>query len=586
MADSMVEGGSPPVPRDDERDRGRPRRNGPLQRLQAFRRLPQKAQRQRLACALIRPFAGLALGPGSRAAQAGSLPMTPPQDPWPGDAEKGADLLQGRFSLAGRTLVDPHPLWAPRGAGEAWRRELQTFAWLRDLRSVGGDQARRAARELTLAWIGNRQAQQGLARDPVVIGQRLSNWLGFYEFFVASAEIDVRTLVLESLERQARILNRLLPAGLAGADLVAALKGLIYAGCSLPGQSAWRNRAVQLIETELPHQVLADGGHIERSPDRHLAVLRDLLDLRAVLQAAEIEPPPALVDAITVMAPVLRLWRHGDGGLALFNGSSEGEPLQIDMVLQRCPGPKRPHTAAPECGFHRLQAGRSLLIVDAGAPPPAGLDLVSHAGTGAFEFSVGRERVIVNCGSQTAMTEWIEPQKATAAHSALVVENTNSSEVLAAGGLGRRPDEVTCRREEVDGHVLLELAHDGYRSSFGLVHRRRLYLSPQGDDLRGEDCLEGDGLSGAGKAFQIRFHLHPDVRASLAQAGDSLFLRTPKGSGWRLRAAGAELGLEPSVYLGQSGAFRRGEQVVLSGRTEGASTTVKWALQREKTSRK
>ena len=69
-------------------------------------------------------------------------------------------------------------------------------------------------------------------------------------------------------------------------------------------------------------------------------------------------------------------------------------------------------------------------------------------------------------------------------------------------------------------------------------------------------------------------------------AGDSLFLRTPKGSGWRLRAAGAEISLEPSVYLGQSGAFRRGEQVVLSGRTEGASTTVKWALQREGTARK
>ena len=586
MAARTLSGGDLPLTQKEAPRRAKAVQTGLKAQVRSFRRLPRDLQTARLLLAVKRRLVPFEPGMRSRAAQAGNLPLVPPQDPWPGDAANGAAILQGRFTLAGRCLVEPYPMWSPRGASAAWRRELHSFSWLRDLRASGGDAARRSARDLTLGWIEARPAAQGPAYDPVVVGERLATWLGFYDFFVASGEIEFRTLVLESLERQARILNRLLPAGLTGADLVTALKGLIYAGCSLPGRAEWRNRGVLLLERELPRQILADGGHIERSPARHLAVLRDLVDLRALLQSCEIEPPPALVDAITTMAPVLRLWRHGDGGLALFNDTGEAEDLQIDMVLQRCPGPKRPHMAAPDSGYYRLQAGRSVVIVDAGRPPGPGLDDCTHAGTGSFELSVGRERVIVNCGAQSAYPDWVEAQKATAGHSTLVIENTNSSELLPGGGLGRRPGAVSCRREEVEGHLLLEFSHDGYAQPFGLRHRRRLYLSPKGDDFRGEDSLEAIGQAAPGRLFHIRFHLHPDIRASLAQAGGSLFLCTPKGSGWRLRTSGVELSLEPSIYLGRNGEFRRSQQIVLSGRTAEAATAVKWAFHRESAERR
>jgi hypothetical protein len=39
--------------------------------------------------------------------------------------------------------------------------------------------------------------------------------------------------------------------------------------------------------------------------------------------------------------------------------------------------------------------------------------------------------------------------------------------------------------------------------------------------------------------------------------------------------------LEPSVYLGEPGQVRRGQQVVLTGYTKGSETIVKWALRKE-----
>ena len=50
------------------------------------------------------------------------------------------------------------------------------------------------------------------------------------------------------------------------------------------------------------------------------------------------------------------------------------------------------------------------------------------------------------------------------------------------------------------------------------------------------------------------------------QDGSAALLRMPSGIVWRLRAAGAEMGLGESIYLG-SGEARRTQQVVLSGTT-------------------
>ena len=138
-------------------------------------------------------------------------------------------------------------------------------------------------------------------------------------------------------------------------------------------------------------------------------------------------------------------------------------------------------------------------------------------------------------------------------------------------GLGRRPGHVTAERQEANGAHWLEASHDGYKKGFGAIHRRRLYLAESGEDIRGEDVIEAS----AGQPYAIRFHLHPAVTANVQQDGEAVLLRLPSG-GWRLRAEGALLSLEESVYLGGAEP-RRAEQVVLTGKADGPQH-VKWAI--------
>ncbi len=74
---------------------------------------------------------------------------------------------------------------------------------------------------------------------------------------------------------------------------------------------------------------------------------------------------------------------------------------------------------------------------------------------------------------------------------------------------------------------------------------------------------------------------YPALIAELeAQDGAAAILRLPKGGGWCLRAGGAVLGLEPSIYLGRGGEIRRGQQVVLTGHCARQGVKVKWAIKR------
>jgi uncharacterized heparinase superfamily protein len=498
-------------------------------------------------------------------------PAQPVRDPWQGDPGRGAALLKGELEMAGTTAMLRPGAFTGAEASPAMCALAHGFTWLRDLRALGTDAARLRARALVAEWIAT-PAQDALAQRPDVAGARIAAWLGHYDFFAASADDHFRQRLMARLVADARSLAASLPPEELDGRALTALKGLIAAAVALPDHAAFLTRALRVLPQEITRQIFADGCHCERSPAQLLAVLQDLTEIRALLQAAQAQPPAVLATAIERLAPALRTLRHADGGLALFNGTKDDSAALVELALTQAGRAGRPASALMDGGFHRLQAGRSVLIMDCGTPPPAKLDRFAHAGTLSFELSIGRERLIVNCGAApAALGAWHDACRATAAHSTLVIADTNSSE-LRPVGLGRRPERVDVHRQEANGAHWLDASHDGWHRPFGAIHRRRLYLSESGEDIRGEDAVEAS----APQPYTVRFHLHPGVDASVQQDGEAVLLRLPSGGGWRLRADGALIGLEESIYLGGA-APRRSEQVVLTGYQDGPQQ-VKWAI--------
>jgi uncharacterized heparinase superfamily protein len=513
-------------------------------------------------------------------------------DTWPGDGVQGRHLLAGEFAahgLVGRvTPASDDPPWRRPSASPLWLDALNGFGWLRDLRDCGEAGSGALAVRLIDDWTNRewRWSPQTWRRD--LLARRIVAWIRHYDWLAASADPGFATRFVNALARQRTHLRRAARAGLAGHEAVSVLKAMVYADLAFlrDGKHYEKGLAQSLgrLARFVKRYVLHDGVIAERAPHLQLAVLRDLLDVRAALASAEKQAPAELIAAIDRMAPMLRFFRHGDGGLALFNGAWEGDRSLIDLVLARSGSNQAAPQLALVSGFQRMSAGTSLVIADAGSPPGRGMDGSAHAGTLSFEMSAAHERLIVNCGTfPGAPREWRHFMRYTAAHSTAVVDDTNSTEITDHGALEYRAGNVLIDRAEDQGAQWLDMSHDGYRSLFGIIHRRRLWLSPDGGDLRGEDMFagyEGRPITHPDRRFIIRFHLHPSVKATLAQSGQAVLMRLPSGRGWRLRASGAGIGLAESIYLGEEGRQRRTEQIVLVGQVPVEGAAVKWALTR------
>ncbi len=516
-----------------------------------------------------------------------------PSDPWPGDEDAANAMFQGDYRFLGEshnTAGDAPWGLTTQAASEAWLAEAHSFGWLRHFAATPGDTAARHARALVDSWIKVCGSWQDPAWRTDVLGRRLVAWLSNAQLLLDNTSTESRNAFLASLGRQYRHLARSAAKAEAGSARMAALTGLAFSGLCLPGGQRRLNKALAALSRELDIQVLADGVHVSRNPATHMEVLRHLITLRAALMEAGRDVPQALQNAIDRMTPMLRFFRLGDGTLATFNGGGEGVKADIDLVLAKADAKGRPPASAPHGGYQRLEAGKAIVVMDTGRSPPGRYSGRAHAGIMSFEASIGRQRLIVNCGpaperrrSDGRRDEWQRVSRSSAAHSTLIIDDTSSARFKGGARLGhpirRGPTEVAVSREDSEENTWVDAAHDGYNKLFGLVHRRRLFLSGSGDDLRGEDIITSPHPpDSASLPFAIRFHLHPDIKASLVQTGESALLQLPDGSGWKLRADGGTIALGESVYMGESGRVRRTDQIVITGTIIAGGAMVRWGL--------
>ncbi len=500
---------------------------------------------------------------------------------WPGNPDVGRTLVTGVFSHEDEshtlTAADALPI-----ASASWTAWFHGFGWLNDLSALsggqaGGGEAPYFAREWLSTWITANASWNAVSWAPDVTAERLINICQNWAFLVrddGSGGFDKQ--LRRQAGRDARHVLRSLPPPLCGFARFHALKGQVYAAFALLGGEGRMSRTLQRSAQDIQAQILPDGGHVERNPERLADVLKDLLELKALLSTATGDVPGFVQNAIDRVAPMVRALRHPDGGLALFNGGLEGNRVSIDLILAQTDSTAKAPFNAPHAGFQRLGAGALYGIMDCGQPTLVGK--AQHAGALSFELSSGKNRIIVNCGSRSGPSDpWRTALAATAAHSTLTVNDTSSASFALDGALRSGPERVTCTRHDVNEGTLIEASHDGYMSAFGLTHQRALFVASHGTDVRGEDRLIGTG----GNQFTLRFHLHPHIKASLLGDGQGVMLRVGSKEVWRLRTSAAEVKLESSVYLGHKGAHRRTEQIVISGPLSGNGALIKWALSRD-----
>jgi uncharacterized heparinase superfamily protein len=480
-------------------------------------------------------------------------------------------------STAGAGPID----WQAPDMSRLWQYHLHyaDFVAALALGAQRGDDERWSDDALALVedWIGANPPGRRPGWDPYPLSLRVVNWVIALAALGPRVDEERRGRIAGSLAAQGRFLARHLEWHLGGNHLLKNAKALFILGVALdcPEAEAWRARGRRLLLDEVERQILADGGHVERSPLYHGIVLEDVLDVLALAGATG--PPllsgpelAALGDAARRMTTWLARMRHPDGGLALFNDcvvAGEPEPAALLAYAARvldCEPSPAGAVALAESGYFVVERGEARGVVDCGAIGPDELPAHAHADTLSFELSWAGRRVVVDAGTaEYALDDLRRYVRSTAAHNTVRVDEVEQSEVWDSFRVGRRARPGRARLATVGEDVVFAGAHDGY-ARLGVIHHRHIVATDTA-------WVVVDELRGRGRhRFESYLHLHPDLRL---EAGEQAWRVVGERGDLRVRPIGAVTCQEAQGwYCPDWGRATRAPALVFRGEAEAPVT--------------
>ena len=444
------------------------------------------------------------------------------QDTWPSVTWNTRSLSAGLYQAGGVTFTIAEVLKnlaQPRM--DAPTVCLHTFDFLRDLHALGDNNSRRLARQCITHWIDNN-SQWGNKpwRTPSwnldILGYRLCNWLGFYEFFANSADQSFRKRLITSIGQQYRFLKRRYISLKDPISRFRALKGLIYTGCALPREQNQLGKWIADLQSCLREQFDDEFNQQTRHPGTLVLLLRDLIDLRLLLRHFYAGQIDYLNDCIVNLAPIVRHLRHGDGGLSSFTGNATqrleafcdsvlGDGL-VDMALSLADS-RAILTEPAAMGYVRCSTKPGFFLVNTEASTVyTTLHDWHMKSTGVldFEWSERAQRLLTRCD--------------------VSIYTHDSKQFMRYKQL---------KKPLIKNKIIHEKGHAFFSSDYQINYhptkadpygavlqaKRDLYISPHGD-IRGEDILI---LSQLGQGC-VRFLAAPELEWRITNETESALL--------------------------------------------------------------
>ncbi len=512
-----------------------------------------------------------------------------PVDPVVGNGARGAAIMAGALVWNGERVATDAIIFTEANLSSSFTNYIHQFAWLRDLAAAAPRaEAAPIAEALTRKWLASHgEKVSEPAWRPDLWGWRILYWAAHAPLILSSTDLVYRSAVLNGLARGARHLDRTADSAPVGLPRLAAWAGVVAAGLLISGGNPRRSFGEAGLAKAVATAFTTDGGMICRTPRNQFDAVMLLSMLREVYAARRIECPVSITAMLTRAVPALLGVTLGDGGLSSWQGSPPLPSDQVEAVIAASAIRTRPLRQARDWGYQRLSAGHTVVVVDAAPPPISRVSGGGCASTLAFELSDGAHRLIVNCGGGNAggsgvSAGLVEGLRTTAAHSTLILADSNSTAILGNATLGKGVTEVELDRQETDAGSRVEISHDGYVKRFGLVHQRVLTLASDGRELRGEDILlpGNGGRKPALSTFAARFHLAPGVEATPTADAMGALLRIDGGALWQFRVRGAKLSIDDSIWIDGAGRPNPTQQLVASGEAPAGGASISWTLKR------
>jgi hypothetical protein len=394
--------------------------------------------------------------------------------------------------------------WTDSSDGRLFLFHLHGFsalaAYVAGQQTVTGD---RFWADVIADWLAKESRPRQPSWYPYPTSLRLVAWSAALPRLTWPERLDER--VAAEVARQARYLRRAVEHDIGGNHVLKNAIALVFAGAVVPASGVFEH-GLRLLRLQVEQQILADGGHEERSTSYHLDVTHDLSDVAEVLLRRDGSAPPWLEDALARA----RQWE----------AAVTGPDLRLPLLNDAWESPPRPSRVSDPVS-HLAQSGYLVFrhdgdqaIFDVGPVSPPHLPPHAHADVLSFVFWADGRPLLVDPGSYVYTGPWRNHFRGTSAHNTVEIDGADQCELWGDFRVAF-PPRVRVGGVRSDRNFAVATAcHDGYgRLADPVEHHRALVWLPR------YGLVVVDRLcSRRAHAIRTRLHVAPGVRCDGANS--------------------------------------------------------------------
>ena len=452
---------------------------------------------------------------------------------------------------------------------------FQTFDWLFFAKKIGGISSIGISKKNILYWRKLRYSFFNDAWKIEVASKRLINLIYFYDFYSQTLSKIELVEIHDTINSHIIFIKIYLKSnGYDKLSLNLIKSGLIAFLLSKENIDSLNKKIILYLSFCIDKH----GFHKSYNPSVQAEIINGLFEIKNIYLYFKKPVAKEIEFQLINLTSVLKNLFHKDGSIALFNGANNYNNEKFTKIMNQSFDVRTKELIDIKNGIAVYNDKNKKLYFDAVKPTSTTINENLHASTLSFEFSAKKEKIITNCGSLEKRAEKTpEYLRYSAAHSTIILNNTNISELIDKSSYKRIPHNIIYSKEETPKKIIMESSHDGYLKNFGKVVKRKIFISKNKEKISGEDTILSIKKNSKLISFDIRFHLMPKCRCALTNNKKTVLIKTEGNNSWIFKFKNI-VRIEESIYINSGKKIEQNKQIVISGVVKNLKHIEEWSL--------
>ena len=454
-------------------------------------------------------------------------------------------------------------------------QDVHTFNFLSFYQKIGGKKGIELSKKNIFLWFNKFKYYRKFPWSAEHTSKRFVNLVYSYDFICSISNKKEITKINKIIIFHIKRIT--LEFGLKKADSISSseILALVLIECC---KNSLNSKLIKKIDNLINIQIDENSVHKSYNILEHAKFLNNLIEIRNIFLFFNIKTSHDFKNNILAMTSVLKTYQHADTSLPLFNGCNNNYNKTIEKILENEQFVKTKILTKFKNGIAVNKDSKKVIFFDVVQPYNQGFHNELNSGSLAIEISAFGEKIITNCGGSEVGGKNPAYLKYSAAHSTIILDNTNISEIKESGLSKDFIKKVNFETKENENSVILTGTHNGYLTNYKKICKRTLFINKKKELLKGEDTIISTKSIIKKNVYHIRFHLMPEVSTTLTENKKNIIIKTKKNNIWMFKS-NKKILIEKSIFVNNDIANET-SQIVINGVTSSLNTKIEWSLEK------